>query len=336
MTHSPQQPASKHSPHWVARGVSILNGMFGDYLHHRQNELAIKMACYQHNHPLALTSASLQHAHPTPTRKVCVLVHGLACNESIWTFSDTGPTAAPVSYGTLLQAELGYTPFYLRYNTGLPIAKNGKALAHLLNDLLACYPADVEEIILLGHSMGGLVIRSACHHGTLHHQAWVSHVKRIFYLGTPHDGADLERFAHSATGVLRAIPHPLTQLVGDILNLRSQGVKDLRFGHPLAEDGDTAPKSPAEAQQRAVPWLASAQHYVLVGTLTADPRHPVSQLLGDALVRMPRKPGRSAAADDSNLPSSANIKLFPGVHHLGLAHDPMVYQQIKQWCSSSV
>ena len=306
---------------WVARGVSILNGMFGDYLHQRRNGLAIEMACYHRDRPLPLTPPSLQAAHPTPTSKICVLIHGLGCNESIWMFNDAGRVTLPVSYGTLLRAELGYTPFYVRYNTGLPIAENGKNLARLLDNLPACYPTGIDEIVLIGHSMGGLVIRSACHHGSQRQQAWVGHVRRAFYLGTPHDGADLEKFAHGAASVLRAIPNPITKLIGDILNLRSQGVKDLRLAHPLAEDG-----------ARAIPWPASAQHYLLVGTLTDDPRHPVARLLGDALVRPPRGPGGTAPVDDGNPPSSAHIKLFPGIHHLGLAHDPAVYQQIKHWC----
>jgi triacylglycerol esterase/lipase EstA (alpha/beta hydrolase family) len=62
----------------------------------------------------------------------------------------------------------GFTPVYLRYNTGLHISHNGQTLAELLNRLHVLWPAAAEEplkeTVLVGHSMGGLVAR-ACHYG---------------------------------------------------------------------------------------------------------------------------------------------------------------------------
>ncbi|MEZ5583012.1 MAG: alpha/beta fold hydrolase [Candidatus Competibacteraceae bacterium] len=312
-------------PRWTEWSISVLNGMVGDYLQERQNGLAINMAFYQHNRPLLITADNLRQTYPYPTPKLCVLVHGLGCNEGIWAFTDKSQQDAVRSYGTLLQQELGYTPFYLRYNTGLPVAENGKRLADLLDDLLTCYPVDAEEITLIGHSMGGLALRSACHYAIRHRCGWVKKVRRAFYLGTPHDGADLEKIGHFTAAVLTEVPNPITQLIGRILNLRSRGVKDLRFGNLIDEDwDDDFPDNPSLHRSKTVPWLANVHHYLIVGTVTEDPRHPASRLLGDTLVRVP--PAHNATQP------AVNIKVFPGVHHLGLAHDNGVYRQIKQWC----
>jgi pimeloyl-ACP methyl ester carboxylesterase len=326
--HSQAQGSSERIPMWTEWGISVLNGIIGDYLRERRNALAIEMAFYHHNRPLPLNAESLLIAHPNPTAKLCVLLHGLGCNEGIWAFRDTAQCYPDTSYGTLLQQELGYTPFYVRYNTGLSILENGKALAALLDGLLARYPVSVEDIVLIGHSMGGLVLRSACHHGTQRQHAWVNKIRQAFYLGTPHDGADLERLGHVAVTVLQAVPNPVTRLIGTILNLRSRGVKDLQFGYRIDENWlDDFPDAGWHNQRKVVPWLANAHHYLIVGTLTEDPRHPATRLLGDALVKLPCTQGEGSTP----LPEE-NIKLFPRIHHLRLAHDPSVYQQIRWWC----
>jgi triacylglycerol lipase len=299
------------------RGVSILNGMIGDYLQLRGNELAIGMSFRHLGRPLALDAASLRAAHPAPTRKLCVLIHGFCCNESVWTFPTGIRGRRNESYGTRLQHDAGYTAFYVRYNTGLPIAESAARLATLLSELAAAYPLPIEEITLIGHSMGGLVIRGACASARPASAGWLAGVRRAIYIGTPHDGADLERFAHGATGALKAFPGHVTQLIGDLLNLRSRGTKDLGEGHVPPAGG-------------AAPWLATARHYLLMGTLTKDPKHPVGRIFGDALVRVPT--AKDAAAEDSREP---DVIVFPGVHHLALAHDEAVYRCIRQICAGA-
>jgi len=185
--------------------------------------------------------------------------------------------------------------------------------------------------------MGGLVIRSACEYGTENKDRWVEKVSRVFYLGTPHEGADLEKLAHLAAATLRAVPNPITKLIGNILNMRSRGVKDLRHGLPLTVDRNEEALAPLSRtkKRKAIPWLAHAQHYLVAGTLTEDPQHIVTLLLGDALVKLPRNGGHARSENRSTLLPNDNIKIFPKVNHLGLAHDPAVYRQIKQWCQSA-
>jgi pimeloyl-ACP methyl ester carboxylesterase len=306
----------------------MLNGMWGDYLHARGNGLAVDMAFYQHGRPLTLDCHALRTAHARPTAKLCVLLHGLGCNELLWQFAP--PTEekkalyTAVDYGRLLHDDLGYTPFYVRYNTGLAVAENGRSLARLLDALYNCYSIPIGEIVLIGHSMGGLVVRSACHYATQHSEPWVQKVKHIHYLGTPHDGADLERLTHRTAKTLQAIPNPIARLIGDGLNLRSRGIKDLRHGTLLEPDVmDEGWDDLAHHHRRAVPWLPHAQHYLVGGTWHGDPEHVVSVLLGDGLVGAPATMGGAIPLQ--------NIRLFPGIRHLQLARNWEVYQQIVTW-----
>jgi triacylglycerol lipase len=309
--------------------ISMLNGMYGDSLQEHSSGLALEMAFYQQGRSLRLECDTLRTAHSQPMRKVCVLIHGLGCNEFLWQFKAPASfMAAPgtkVDYGQLLHDEFGYTPFYVRYNTGLAVAENGRSLARLLDTLYACYPVPIEQILLIGHSMGGLVVRSACHYGTQQGERWVEQVKQVFYLGTPHDGADLERWAQNTEDALQAAHNPISRLIGNVFNGRSQGIKDLRYGTLVTPDViDEGWDDVEHHQRRAVPWLAHAKHYLIGGTLTCDPANVVSVLLGDGLVCPPHNM-------DNAIPNE-NIRLVLGVRHLQLARNWEVYQQLAAWC----
>src|SRR5262249_14992739 len=153
--------------------------------------------------------------------RVAVLVHGLMCTESVWRFPDG------TDYGTRLAADLGFTPLYVRYNSGRSIADSGASLARLLTALVEAYPCPIEEIAFIGDNMGGLVVRSACHAATMEQHRWLDLVRRAIYVGTPHLGAPLERLGRVVTSVLGAIDDPYTRLIAEVAELRSDGVKDL-------------------------------------------------------------------------------------------------------------
>jgi hypothetical protein len=70
--------------------------------------------------------------------------------------------------------------------------------------------------------------------------------------------------------------------------------------------------------------------------LTKDPEHPVGRLFGDALVRVPRGENETeceVAGEKAGEVSSPRITIFPGVHHLRLAHDATVYRRIRKICA---
>jgi len=300
--------------------IGVLNGAIGDYLARTGNGLATPMELIHAGAPLALTRAAILAAHPRShaAGRVVVLVHGVMCTESIWDFPEGG------DYGAFLERDLGYTPLYVRYNSGLPIAENGAALARLLQTLVEVYPVPLEEILLLGYSMGGLVTRSACHVAAQSGLTWLARVRRAIYVGTPHRGAPLERYGRVLARLLHSIDDPYTQLFGQIGDMRSDGVKDL---------GDADLRHEDRARRRArialrdpehpVPLLPGIRHYLVAGAISAEPW--LVALFGDSIV-----PVASATNGILPLPQD-HVHILPGVTHVGLAHHAGAYERMRAW-----
>jgi pimeloyl-ACP methyl ester carboxylesterase len=157
--------------------VAALNGVWGDHLAETGNPLAIPMS-------LRIDGRPYEAALRAPTGRLLVLVHGLAMNDLQW-------TRRGHDHGRALARELGFTPVYLHYNSGLHVSQNGREFASLLDRLVADWPVPVDELAIVGHSMGGLVARSACHLGA--GRRWMRPLTKLVFLGTPHHGAPLER-----------------------------------------------------------------------------------------------------------------------------------------------
>ena len=138
----------------LENALGILNGTIGDYLARTGNGLATPMTFVHDGAPMAVRRDVLARAYPDATSRVVVLLHGIMCTETVWTLPEGG------DYGAFLARDFGLTPLYIRYNSGLAIADNGVAFADLLESLINEWPVPVEEILLLGFSMGGLVARS--------------------------------------------------------------------------------------------------------------------------------------------------------------------------------
>jgi pimeloyl-ACP methyl ester carboxylesterase len=311
-------------PGWLETTEAALNAVLGDYLERRGNGLAIEMELYHRNAPLPLSGPSLRQAHPKMSSRIVVLVHGMAQTEACWSF----PGEPMSSYGALLEQDVGLTPLLVRYNTGRHISDNGRDLAALLERLVEASPVRIEDITLIGHSMGGLVIRSACYYAETLAHSWIHRTHRAFYLGSPHLGAPYEKAGHLVSVVLGAIDNPVVRLTRGIANLRSAGVKDLRHGSLRdedwpADDLDLLCAGPVPT----LPLLEGMDHYFLAGTLTQRETHVVACLFGDALVRLPSAtdPGRRAG-----LPAE-HFAVFAGLHHMDLAHSPEVYAKIRDW-----
>jgi len=303
--------------------IGALNGTVGDYLARTGNGLATSMAFMHGGAPLALDPAALARAFPAPSARVVVLVHGLMNTEHVWGRPDEDDASA-TDYGSRLARDLGFTPLYVRYNSGLPIPDNGAALDALLTALVAAWPVPLTELLPLGYSMGGLVVRSACHAAATADRPWLTRVTRAVYVGTPHLGAPLERLGRVVSKVLHTVPDPTTRLIADIADLRSQGLQDL---------GDADLRHEDRARRRAtvslrdprhpVPLLPGIRHYLAAGTLVSAPW--AAALFGDTVV-----PAPSATAADSGIPAS-QVRLFPGTSHIALAQHPGVYDQLHAW-----
>jgi pimeloyl-ACP methyl ester carboxylesterase len=280
--------------------LAIANGVLGDFLEKSGNPLAIRMSFRQAGQPLALSSAELAARLPKATGKILLLVHGLCRNDLQWSREKDKGEAGPIAD---LGRDLGYTPVALHYNSGLPIAVNGRRLAELLEELAAQWPVRLDELAIVGHSMGGLVARSACHHAETAGLAWLPRLRRVIFLGTPHHGAPLERGGHFFEQLLGRSPYsaPFTRLG----RLRSAGITDLRHGLVDA----------------SLP--AGVAAFAIAGTLAKDENDLAGGLLGDGLVPV-------ASALGLDLPPE-NQWIAYGTGHLRLVASPAVCEKLEAW-----
>lgn len=297
--------------------LSVVNGVYGDYLVRTANPLALDMVLRYRGRPIDVAdpAASLAAAgFPSLTGKILVLVHGLCMSDLQWLRDDH-------DHGEALARELGYTPLYLRYNTGLGIATNGLALASLLESLLADWPAAVEDFVIIGHSMGGLVARSALHHAVESRRSWPAQLGRMVFLGTPHHGAPLERGGHGLDFLLEISPYsaPFTRIGG----LRSAGIKDLRHGCIAA------------GEHRFV-QLPSAVNGYSIGALLATGRGSAAdRLIGDGLVPLDSALGRHRDVARTLAVPPERQWVARGTGHLDLLGRPEVYRQLHNWLSDA-
>src|SRR5215210_5048789 len=174
-------------------GLSVLNGLIGDRLEREASPLQEPMSVRVDGLPVRPEADALAVAFPAATPRLVVFVHGLMGNELGWRL---GARQGRVPYGTRLAQERGWTPVEVRYNSGRHISENGRSLADMLEAVVGAWPVEVGEVALVGHSMGGLVSRSACHQAALEQAAWVRRVRHVISLGTPHMGAPLAQGVH--------------------------------------------------------------------------------------------------------------------------------------------
>lgn len=314
----------------MAEVIAALNGIYGDELAGRASPLAPPMTLRVSGRPVPLTADAVTAAYPRPTDAVAVFVHGLCQTESSWrrpprptAHSEDGP------YGERLYTDLGFTPVDIRYNTGLHISTNGRHLDEILTRLLEVWPVPVRRIALIGHSMGGLVIRSACHYGQEQNRRWVRATRQVVCLGSPHLGADLEKGVNVATWAMARVGE--TRSIAELLNLRSDGIKDLRFGALL--DDDWAESDPDEFLRdrcREVPFLPGATYHFVA--TSAAPRY-LGAVLGDHLVRPSSASGRGRRRRVP-FPAESGLTLT-GLHHFDLLNHPEIYVRLREWLGAS-
>jgi pimeloyl-ACP methyl ester carboxylesterase len=308
--------------------LGVLNGLWGDRVAQRYPALALPFGLRAEGSDVARGPEALARAYPHPTNSLVLFVHGLCESEESWSLAaERRYGDRSVTYGSLLRDDLGFTPLYLRYNTGLHISDNARALADLLEELSDAWPVPIDEIVLVGHSMGGLVVRGACQVGAQDGHSWVRSVRHVFCLGTPHLGAPLERITNAVASVLGSVPE--TRPAARFLNARSAGVKDLRYG--ACVDADWHGHDPDEFLRdrcTEVPFLDHAAYYFVAATLVHDPRHPAAQL-GDLLVQLPSASGEGPRR---RVPFAVeNGAHLGGLHHFDLLNHPDVYALLKRW-----
>jgi pimeloyl-ACP methyl ester carboxylesterase len=307
--------------------LAALNGVLGDYLARSKNPLAISMHLCYDGRPLALTARGLAAAIPRPG-KLLLLAHGLCMNDLQW-------NRRGHDHGAALARDLGYTPVYLRYNSGLHVSANGRELAELLEALLKLWPVPLEELVLIGHSMGGLVCRSACHYGALADHAWRRRLRKLVFLGTPHHGAPLERGGNWVEVLLGISPYvaPLARLG----KIRSAGITDLRYGNLLDSDWEERDRFERSGDRRRATALpGGVLCYTLAATTGKRAGALKGRIIGDGIVPLASALGLHPDPDRAlGFPSSRRWIGY-GMSHLDLLSEPEVYERIKRWLEQAL
>ena len=296
--------------------VSAINGLIGDRLVADGSPLAIETGVRHGGRDLRLDRDSLVAAYPRATPDLVVFVHGLCETEHYWDRRSrprpADRSSAP-SYGARL-AEEGWSPVYIRANTGLTIAESGAALNALLGRLVDAWPTDVRRIAFVGHSMGGLIVRAACAVSTAADRDWTRHVTDVVLLGAPHLGSPVERSI--ARGVRLANRLPEAAPFARIFEQRSVGVLDLHDG-------------PADE----VAHVPHARYHLVAATLTRSPTHPLAATVGDLLV-----PFRSAAGllpNGEEIFPGADVLHVPAADHFDLLNHDDVHAALRGWLTES-
>jgi pimeloyl-ACP methyl ester carboxylesterase len=294
--------------------LSAVNGLVGDRLREESPEHYFDMGVRVAGHDVPLEPADLAAAFPAATGALVVFVHGLSESEAHWdrAIRPRRDEAVP-GYGPRL-AQDGWSPVQVRVNTGLPIQENGVALSSLLERLVAAWPGEVRRIALVGHSMGGLIVRAACAVSTDAQPPWTQRVTDVVTLGTPHLGAPLERLAHAGAGLLGRFPESAP--FGRILEFRSPGILDLRRG--LAPD---------------VQNLPHARYHLVAATLSRSPRNPLAETVGDLLVPYSSATGRPRRGPRSGreMFPGADVLHVPRAHHFDLLNHDAVHEALRAW-----
>ena len=304
------QPAAKRDAL-----VSVINGIYGDHFRGTDNPLEITMGFRYQGIPLSLGEMSGEfwnREQGDPVGKIMLFVHGLCLSDQSWIRNGR-------NHAEILANKLGYTPLFLRYNTGLSITENGQQLAVMLESLLKNCPFTPEELVIVGHSMGGLVTRSAVYHGGQTDHEWLEYLGGLAFLGTPHQGAPLERGGNWLDRLLDLSPYAAP--FARIGKKRSAGITDLRDGC-ITGQGDGSVSLPD-----------SVNCYVIAGTLAKSQSQIHQKLIGDGLVPVDSAIGRSKDPQRSlQIPESHQCIVFE-TGHLELLGNSTVFNRLNDWFS---
>jgi pimeloyl-ACP methyl ester carboxylesterase len=302
------------------RVLGALNGVLGDYLLETENPLAIEMSFRSQDTTSTLDAGDLRAALPDAKAKLLVLVHGSSLSARQWRREGH-------DHGAELARELGYTAVYLNYNTGLHVSTNGRLLAERLDALKRAWPTTLSEISIVGHSMGGLVARSACDHAEREGLRWREQLERLVCLGSPHHGSALERggnWIHALLGISE-YSAPFTRLA----RIRSAGVTDLRFGYVFDSHWQGRNRfRPTADPRRDLSLPRGVDCYAIAGTTAKTWQET---LPSDGLVAVDSALGRHERKDlDLSFPQE-NQFVALATSHLDLLSSPEVYARLRAW-----
>tara|TARA_B110000091_G_scaffold213509_1_gene263145 strand:+ start:3020 stop:4225 length:1206 start_codon:yes stop_codon:yes gene_type:complete len=303
--------------------LSVLNGVIGDYLEEKKNPLKIEMQFRYRLKSLLLDPKSLKATYPNINGKIILMLHGSCMNDIQW-------TRKKHNHGNIIAKELNKTPIYLNYNSGRHISTNGKALNDCLEELVKNWPVPIEELVIIAHSMGGLVARSALYYGEQEQKNWTKDLKKVVFLGTPHHGSHVERKGNYLDIILETIPYvkPFARLG----KIRSAGVTDLRHGNLVDEDWKNNDRFERKADQRQhIPIPKQIEFYSIAAVIGKKTTTVSAKILGDTLVDVKSALGQHKNPDKSLLFKKENSWIVYENNHLDLLSNPKITEKIKEW-----
>jgi pimeloyl-ACP methyl ester carboxylesterase len=306
--------------------VAALNGVVGDHLAETGNPLALPMRFRREGRPLTPERSALSAVFPDATGKLAVLAHGLCMSDLQWTRQNH-------DHGSALGRDLGFTPVYLSYNSGLHVSVNGRAFAEALEALIAEWPVELEEFVVIGHSMGGLVARSACRSGEEAGHVWRKKLRKLVFLGTPHHGAPLERMGNWVEATLGEASY--TSGLARLWRFRSAGITDLRYGNLLDEDWQGKDRFARGPDGRAAVLLPDdVACYAMAATVSRSPGALAGRLVGDGFVPLDSAlGGHESPSRNLNFPADRQ-RIMWETRHFDLVKR-QVYDQILCWISET-
>ena len=323
-----EQPSAPPS-HSREAIIAALNGVLGDHLASTGNPLVIPMQFRKNGQVLELTPEALTKSLPQPGNRILLFVHGLCMSDLQWRREGH-------DHGARLESELSppVTTIYLNYNSGLHISTNGRELSEKLDALIAAWPVPVEQLDIVGHSMGGLVARSACHYaeqGGLH---WPARLRKVIFLGSPHAGAPLERGGNYVNAVLDVSPY--TTAFARLAKVRSAGITDLRYGSLLDEDWSATDRfARSKTKTRPVPLPEGVKCYAIAASTSGiDSKHRKT-LPGDGLVPVASALGQSVDPERCLAIPTSRQWLGHNMNHMELLNREDVYARLGKWLSDN-
>jgi pimeloyl-ACP methyl ester carboxylesterase len=303
--------------------LAVLNGVWGDHLAASSNPLAIASSLRIGGRPLAVGREELAMRIAQPTGRILVLAHGLCMNDLQWQRNSH-------DHGQALARDLGFTPVYLHYNSGRHVSENGRDFANLLEQLLAHWPVPVEELVILGHSMGGLVARSAVLQARQRRQTWAAALSKLVFLGTPHHGAALERGGHQVDMLFGVSPYiaPFARLG----KARSAGITDLRFGNLQPADWHGRDRhSQRHDDRRPTPLPAGVDCFIVAATKATKVGGLHSRVVGDGLVPLASALGEHREPRHTLKVPQHHTRIVTAADHWDLLSREDVYGQLRAW-----
>lgn len=161
-------------------------------------------------------------------KNIVILIAGLFCDEGLWQKGDD-PLAD-------IFIKKRIYPIYFRFNPGVHVSTNGKALLELCNSLAEQPEMKNRDFSFITYSLGGLILRSALYYDQHTTSSLRRRIKKAIFINSPDGGSYLEKLGFLLALGLKASFIPALISIGHVGDQRSDGIKDLSHGIIREED----------------------------------------------------------------------------------------------------